>query len=82
MARPITTDIRIYDYCFHIGKAEEDGLMDFLMEEKDYDVEKHEEFIGNYCLATLTPEEVEYIAKRMLDAVEYMRRQDRKEAAQ
>ena len=69
----IRTTIRVRDIVFDIDAAEEDGLMDFLMEEWDWDARKNEDYVANHCLATLTTDEVEYLAKRMLDAVAYER---------
>ena len=75
MSRPIgiETRIRIRDIVFDIDAAEEDGLMDFLMEEEDYDARKGEEFVLNHCLACLNLDELEYLAHRILDAVAFQR---------
>ena len=75
MSRPIgiETRIRIRDIVFDIDAAEEDGLMDFLMEEMDYDVQNHEEYVSNHCLACLDLDELEYLAHRILDAVAFQR---------
>lgn len=66
------TTVSIGDYHFHIDNdPEEEGLMEFHMEEMDYDSRKDEEYVGNYCFALLTPEQLEYIANRILDAVKF-----------
>ena len=69
----IETRIRIRDIVFDIDAAEEDGLMDFLMEEMDYDARKGEEFVSDHCLACLNLDELEYLAHRILDAVAFQR---------
>ena len=69
----IETRIRIRDIVFDIDAAEEDGLMDILMEEMDFDVNNHEEYVADHCLGTFTPDELEYIAHRILDAVAFER---------
>ena len=74
--RDMTTKVRFGDYCFHICSAEEDGLMELCMEEWDYDAHKEENYIADHCLATLSPDEVEYLAHRLLDAVAYQRKQN------
>ena len=69
----IETRIRIRDIVFDIDAAEEDGLMDILIEEMDFDVSKDEEYVADHCLGTFTPDELEYIAHRILDAVAFER---------
>ena len=71
----LTTMVRIGDVCFYISDdgVEDDYHLDFLMEERDFDERKQEEYIYSHCLATLTPDELEYLARRMLDAVKYKR---------
>lgn len=69
----IETRIRIRDIVFDIDAAEEDGLMDFLMEEMDYDARKGEEFVADHCFACLDLDELEYLAHRILDAVAFQR---------
>ena len=69
----IETRIRIRDIVFDIDAAEEDGLMDLLMEEMDFDARKGEEFVADHCLACLDLDELEYLAHRILDAVAFQR---------
>lgn len=69
----IETRIRIRDIVFDIDAAEEDGLMDILMEEMDYDARNGEEFVADHCLACLDLDELEYLAHRILDAVAFQR---------
>lgn len=69
----VETRIRIRDIVFDIDAAEEDGLMDVLMEEMDFDARKDEEYVADHCLGTFSPDELEYIAHRILDAVAFER---------
>ena len=68
----IETRLRIRDNVFSLEACEEEGMMDFLMEEKDID-RKGKEYVCNHCLAVLDLDELEYLAKRILDAVAYER---------
>lgn len=57
--------------CFHINPSPcEQGLMDFNIEEMDTDRNK-EEYVCRSCEGMFTPDELEYLANRMLDAVAY-----------
>lgn len=69
----IETRIRIRDIVFSIDAAEEDGLMDILLEEMDFDARNDEEYVADHCLACLDLDELEYLAHRILDAVAFQR---------
>ena len=69
----IETRLRIRDNVFSLEACEEEGMMDFLMEERDWDARKDEEYVADHCLAMLDLDELEYLAKRILDAVAYER---------
>lgn len=71
----LSTQVRFGDNVFLIYADDEEGLVDFSFKEMDMDMRNHEEYVANHCIATLNPDELEYLAKRMLDAVEYHRKQ-------
>ena len=71
MARDITTKVRFGCYTvFSFGADEEEGLMDFTVTHED----EPEDYEGRYWYTTLSPDEMEYLAERMLDAVDYYRK--------
>ena len=55
----------------HYGKGDEEGEM-WLSLQDGFEDEDHEE----ECQCYLSLDQVEYIAKRLLDAVEYMRKEE------
>lgn len=61
---------------FSFEPEEEDGKMEFFVERRDRNGDNEEEEI-NYVLATFSLDEAEYIARRMLDAVAFQRKQER-----
>lgn len=75
MAKEMTTQVWFGNVKFSFGADDEDGLMEFSVCHED----EPEDYEGRHWYAPLTPEEMEYLAHRMLDAVEYQRRQEGKE---
>lgn len=73
--KPMTTMYRIGDYKFYVGDdgVEDDYHLDFLFEEIDQDND-NADYVYSHCLATLTPDQLEYLANMILDMVEYKRR--------
>ena len=69
--KPMTTMLRIGDYKFYVGDdgVEDDYHLDFLFEEIDQDKDN-----ADYVYATITPDQLEYLANMILDMVEYKRR--------
>lgn len=60
---------------FSFQPEEEEGKMEFFVERRDRYEGKDEEEI-EYVLATFTLDEAEYIARRMLDAVAFQRKEE------
>lgn len=69
----IKTTVRIGDMCFNINpSADEKGLIEFNVEEMDID-RNNEEYVCNSFYGTFSPDEIEYLANRMLDSVAYFK---------
>ena len=71
MDRFVTTQIWFGNRKFSFGEDEEEGLMDFTVTDES----EPEDYEGRYWYCTLSPDEMEYLAHRMLDAVDYYRKQ-------
>lgn len=70
----VKTMVRIGDMCFYIyPSVDEKGLLRFDMEEMDMGRDK-EEYVCSSCEGVFDAEELEYLAHRILDAVEYFRK--------
>ena len=69
--RDMTTQVWFNDTKFIFGADDEEGLMDFTAVHED----EPTDYEGRHWSAALTPDEMEYLAHRMLDAVAYQRRQ-------
>ena len=70
----VKTMVRIGDMCFYIyPSVDERGLLRFDMEEMDMGRDK-EEYVCSSCEGVFDAEELEYLAHRILDAVEYFRK--------
>ena len=70
MEKLMTTQVQFANTRFSFGEEEEEGLMDFTV----VDESEPEDYEGRLWYTTLTPDEMEYLAHRMLDAVAYMRK--------
>jgi hypothetical protein len=70
MGNWIKTSVKIRDSYFSVEPDENEGIMEFFVEKRLSDNE--EDISSAYAL--LTPDELEYLAKRILDAVDYYRK--------
>jgi hypothetical protein len=71
MKRDITTQVWFGEYIkFNFGACEEEGLMDFSV----CDESEPEDYEGRSWSTILSPDEMEYLAHRMLDAVAIYRK--------
>lgn len=66
----VKTSMKFGNYYFSVEPDENDGLMDFFVESRYSD---NAEDIS-YVDSVLTPDELEYLAKRILDAVDFYRK--------
>ena len=62
---------------FSFEPEEQKGMMEFFVERRDSRIGENEEEEINYVVASFTLDEIEYIARRMLDAVAFQRKQER-----